>query len=77
MNAVKGHDQKVGFKEDAIRLDIPFPSLEGITTVNGGWRIMASGPPVVSIAVANKYADHITDKQCTFRNFFQGNVLAS
>ena len=61
MNAVKGHDQKVGFKEDAIRLDIPFPSLEGITTVNGGWRIMASGPPVVSIAVANKYADHITD----------------
>ena len=61
MNAVKGHDQKVGFKEDAIRLDIPFPSLEGITTANGGWRIMVSGPPVVSVAIANKYADHITD----------------
>ena len=52
MNAVKGHDQKIDFKEDSIGLDIPFPSEEGITTVNGGWRITAVSAPVVSYAIA-------------------------
>ena len=55
VNAVKGHDQKIGFKEDSIRLDIPFPSLEGITTANGGWRITALSAPVVRYAIVNSY----------------------
>ena len=52
MNAVKGHDQKIDFEDDSIRLDIPFPSEEGIMTVNGGWRITAVSAPVVSYAIA-------------------------
>ena len=48
MNAVKGHDQEIEFKKESIRLDIPFPSTEGITTVNGGWRITAVSTPAVS-----------------------------
>ena len=48
LKAVKRHDQKVEFKEDSIRLDIPFPSSTGRITDNGAWRIMALGPPLVS-----------------------------
>ena len=51
MNAVLGHDQKFEFEDDLIRLDIPFPSLEGLMTENKGWRITALGPPVVSCNV--------------------------
>ena len=57
VNAVKGHDQKIGFKEDSIRLDIP---LDGITTANGGWRITALSAPVVSYAIVNYYVDYDT-----------------
>ena len=47
INAVWEHDQKVEFENDSIKLDIPFPSLEGITTDNKAWRIIAQTPPVV------------------------------
>ena len=54
MNAVQGHDQKIDFKKESIKLDIPFPSTEGITTVNGGWRITAVSTPTVSYVIGNK-----------------------
>ena len=42
------HDQEVEFKEDKIKLDIPFPSDEGIITKDKAWSILSLGPPVVS-----------------------------
>ena len=56
MNAVKGHDQKIDFKKESIKLDI---STEGITTVNGGWRITALSTPAVSYMCAMINVGHV------------------
>lgn len=42
------HDQEVEFEKDKIKLDIPFPSDEGIMTKDQAWSILSLGPPVVS-----------------------------
>lgn len=47
-NAVLHNDQRIIFKENQIKLDVPFPSSVGIPTKNG-WRILTLTPPMVSI----------------------------
>lgn len=41
-------DQKVEFEENEIKLDIPYPSTEGVNTSDKVWKILSLTPPVVS-----------------------------
>jgi hypothetical protein len=45
---VLDNHQKIVFEENQIKLDVPFPSSDGIITKNE-WRILTLSPPMVSI----------------------------
>ena len=47
-DAILGHDQRVEFTENHIKLDVPLPTQGGIISKNGEWKIVSLSPPVVS-----------------------------
>lgn len=50
-DAILGHDQRVEFTENQIKLDVPLPTQGGIISKNGEWRIVSLSPPVVRFII--------------------------